>query len=258
MALFAVTVAQKQDIDLSVEDAISSTYDQWSSFEEIDALFKVFLREKRAGLEGDIAIIAGPKNSKNIRLARSLGEVETFKDSLRVEVGNREDRRGLSRRARQRVVDSGLPDAEAINRAASQETERQPLKIMVAKSTGDGFSRLSDVELDEVVDTFSISDVSGKGSLRADVIKMVTHLQREPISPATLLMKHRSITLQGAAKGETIKLPLRRFAPEDCPNLGVHGANRYQRVVFAIHDGALILVKVQSHKEFDRSYRWGA
>jgi hypothetical protein len=252
MAQFAIVAAQKQGLSLSVEEALSSTYEEWDNFEEVESLFRTFITDKKAQLTEAFATIAGPKNAKSIRLPRRIEEVEEFKSSLQVHIGSRRLRRGVAKNRSERRGSTGcLPDAEEIHRAATAEIDRQPLKIMVAKNISNGVPHVREISLDETLQTFSIGD--GNSSLREDILKMVAHLQTQPLSRATATIRSRDITLQ-ANTGRKVKVPLRRFAPDDCPGLDINGANRYYRVVFALHEGALVLVKILSHAAFDKEF----
>jgi hypothetical protein len=253
MAKFAVAAAQRQGISLSVEEAIGSTYDDWDEFREIESLFQAFIKEKKGHLEEAFAAIAGPRNNRSIRLPRPIGEVESYKTSLGVHLGNRSKRRAITGSpSKQRSAVGHLPDTEEITRTATAEVDRPTLRVMIAKNTGGGSVHLSEATPDEAIERFSIGD--GNGSLREDVKRMIGRLQEEPISQATKLLKSMGTITVREKSGRTVKVPVRRFAPEDSPGLGVSGANRYYRVVFAVNDGALILIKILSHEDYNSAY----
>jgi hypothetical protein len=251
MAQFAVAAARQQGVELSVEDTLTSTYDQWDEFEEIESLFTSFIRQKKESLEEAFFTIAGVRNAKSIRLPRTLQDIESSRTNLRIHLGNRWMRRNMGgdKRPRTAKVNGNLPDAEAISQAATQETKKEPLPLMVAKRASDGITHVSRIALDEVVDVFSVGD--GNGRLQEDVRRMIAHLQDNPISHAAVILKGRTMTLQEES-GRTTKIPLRRFAPEDSPGLTVSGENRYHRIVFALANRALVLVKIQSHEDYNK------
>ncbi len=254
-AEFVMAAADTTDANQTVGEVLRARYDNWDQFPEVQIPFETYVKGKLLEVEKAIGEIAGPFRKNSIRTNRTQNEIQEYERNLKISVISKYQRTAQKPRPnsqkRKSAASRALPIAEdldkIIHKAEEEPTPRQLVMVKRGQDIkGQGSYEGSEITLDEVSEAFSIEQGS---NLEEDVKKMVTRLQVEPISKASRKLKvNNKIYIDGKT------IDLRRFAPNDCQGLSIHGDNRYHRIVYGFNSDKIFLVDVLDHDSFDKKY----
>lgn len=252
MARFAIIATQGNNpiTDEVIRDVIVSTHNRWDEVDSIDKLFSNFVDMNVGNVEQALSAIAGPRIAKNIRMHPTKLEVDRLKNGFSIsDAADRSSRRKEAKKFGKASGGRQLPSAADIDSAATKSAEQNELperSTSITRIRQGGDAELIQIKPDKIAEKFKMDNSK---TLVNDIEKMILWMQKNPISIASRPLRRKNTI---SINSKTHKLW--RFAPDDAPNLEIHGDNRYTRIVYAVTDESIAVTDVLPHDAFDKKY----
>lgn len=255
MAKMAIVATGKSVDQGVIEETLMATADRWDEIKGVSSLFRAFTNERVKEVETTLGAIAGPRNTKNIRVCPPHSAITQIKDTFaisRSQTGHTREQRRANKR--QRIKETGsdaLPSLADIEAAATPEVEQKMLSLQIGVRGPSGhLDKFSPATIEDIRKKFKLDK---SPELARDITAMIQHLQVTPMGPGSAPATSANASTRRSKHGANWY-----FAPNRCPGLRISGDNRYYRIVYVLlkNEGAksLGIVDVLDHGTFDQKY----